>query len=140
MTDIAKIAAEKLEELAARVEAATGPDRELDAEIALAVGIVKEREGNTFFGHRDYSCMVLERGYYDHDGSAPELPHLTASIDAAMTLVPEGWDWQYSSYTGTAYVHQGDRTTFGHTKVGALALCAAALRAKAHILRNPTHV
>lgn len=77
--------------LAERCEAATGPDRELDVAIALACGIVRERDGNCLYGHRDFSVMVLERGYYDHDGHAPELPAYTASLDAAMTLVPEGW-------------------------------------------------
>lgn len=89
--------AETLMELAGRVEAAIGPDRELDAEIALAVGIVTEREGDLFFGHRDYSVMVLERGYYDIEGSAPELPHLTASIDAALMLRPQGWSYAEGS-------------------------------------------
>jgi len=77
-------------DLAERIEAATGPDRELDAEIALALGIVRERDGDCFYGHKDYSMIVMERGYYDHEGNAPELPHYTASIDAAMMLT-EPW-------------------------------------------------
>jgi len=84
---------ERLLALAALVETATGPDRELDAEIALALGIVAERDGNVFFGHKDYSCMVLERSYYDIEGSAPELAAYTTSLDAAMTLLPEGHEW-----------------------------------------------
>ncbi len=76
--------------LAERCETAMRPDRELDAEIALALGIVTERDGNVFFGHKDYSCMVLERSYYDIEGSAPELPAYSASIDAAMTLPEDG--------------------------------------------------
>ena len=72
--------------LADKIEALTGPDREVDVEIALATGLVLERDGDCFFGHRDYSMLVLERDYYDHGGHAPELPHFTASLDAAMTL------------------------------------------------------
>ena len=82
-----------LESLFARVLKGTGPDRELDAEIALAFGIVAQRAGNCFYGHNHYSVMVLDRDYYDHDGNAPELPRYTASLDAALTLVPEGWTW-----------------------------------------------
>ena len=86
-----------LEALLARVLEGTGPDRELDAEIALAFGIVAQRAGNCFYGHKHYSVMVLDRDYYDHDGNAPELPHFTASLDAAVTLVPEGWRWWVNS-------------------------------------------
>ena len=80
-----------LEALLARVLEGTGPDRELDADIALDLGVVAQRAGNCFYGHKHYSVMVLDRDYYDHDGNAPELPHFTASLDAAITLVPEGW-------------------------------------------------
>jgi hypothetical protein len=132
-------------ELAARVEAAEGPDRELDAEIALAVGIVRERAGECFFGHRDYSVMVLERGYYDIEGSAPELPHLTASLDAAMTLVPEGCrfnlnkrpyaearrDGFHAQVWFSRYYENASDMPNAWAATPALALVAAALRARA---------
>ena len=113
-------------ELAEQVATADGPDRELDAEIALALGIVREREGNQFYGHRDHSVMVMERGYYDHVGSAPELPAYTASIDAALTLVPEGYEWIIGQTRSGLIVH-------GHMRFGnslALSLCASALLAR----------
>lgn len=115
-----------------RIEAATGPDRELDAEIALAVGIVSERDGNVFYGNRDYSVMVMERGYYDIEGSAPELPHLTSSIDDALTLMPEGAPWRIEFdgdlYYVEMYKPHGRRFT-GHMTVP-LVICAAALYAR----------
>lgn len=109
-----------------------GASRELDAEIALTLGIVKERDGNCFYGHRNHSVMVLERDFYAHEGNSPELPHFTGSLDAAMTLVPEehrqnwlaGWALDGS---GTATVGQ-DRPVYAATP--ALALCAAALKAR----------
>lgn len=133
-------------DLAARVEALEGPDREVDAEIALSIGIVRERDGNSFYGHRDYSVMVLERGYYDIEGSAPELPSYTASLDAALMLVPEGWNWMAGNRnqpTARAYVENGkpafiDSAMRRHPErrwhevvasTPALALTAASLRA-----------
>ncbi len=128
-----------LTELANRVERLSEPSREVDAEIALSCGVVSEREGNTFYGHKDYSCMVLERDYYDIEGSAPELPAYTTSLDAAMTLVPEGLRFEV---TTTGY--KPGATVCGNTLTGvhegsyaatpALALTAAALRGRASLL------
>ncbi len=73
-------------ELADRVEAATGPDRNID-------------------------CWIenhLDRARFERNRPAPhgggwldkrvEPKPFTASLDAAMTLVPEGWDWSTSGY------------------------------------------
>ena len=57
-----------LEALLARVLEGTGPDRELDRALAMAL-TPKARRG-----------MYVRR-------------HYTASLDAALTLVPEGWSW-----------------------------------------------
>ena len=94
-----------LEALLARVLEGTGPDRELDAEIALAFGVVSSRTGNCFYGHKYYSVMVLDRDFYEHDGTAPELPPYTASLDAALTLLPEGWGWRRRSNLTMALVY-----------------------------------
>jgi hypothetical protein len=67
------------------------------------------------------------------------VPNYTASIDAAMTLVPEGMTWFVSTdfvpvsagvYNG-ADDDDGLPAFTGDAKTPALALCAAALRAKA---------
>ena len=64
-------------DLIAKLEAATGPSRELDYEIALAVG---------------WSRNPYGRGWLAANGDLCDAPPcLTASIDAALTLVPEGW-------------------------------------------------
>ncbi|KKN89998.1 hypothetical protein LCGC14_0231100 [marine sediment metagenome] len=58
-----------------------------------------------------------------------------AFLDAAMTLVPEGWEWQIISDDGAAVYkrskeHGGYAIIFdGQATTPALALCAAALRA-----------
>jgi hypothetical protein len=58
------------DDLIARLEAATGPDRELDAVIALAVG--------------------LDIGRSRAHSQDSRVPAYTASIGAALTLVPNG--------------------------------------------------
>lgn len=104
-----------LDELAERVEKLTGPDRSIDWTIHLRNGL----EGVGMYG--------------DH-------PSYTASIDAAMTLVPEGCAWALYSdgptYKASAEIGkhpsggelmQGD--WIGEGEAPALALTAASLRA-----------
>lgn len=63
----------------------------------------------------------------------------TASIDAAMTLVPEGYDWSLDNFDGefgkpSAWVHARRSAAEIVPVTGAtpaLALCSAALRARA---------
>lgn len=72
---------EKLIELAERVEALEGPDKGLDREIFDAVtgGVFKP-----------------ENAQYWHavSWSERQANHFTASLDTAMTLVPDGWTYQ----------------------------------------------
>lgn len=134
---------DELRALAKRVMALAGPCRETDAEIALACGIVRERDGNCLYGHRYYSVLVLERGYYDH-GNVTELAAYTASIDAALSLVPDlavtslakqerwrspAWTWGLNDKRAV--------THFATAATPALALCAAALLARAQEETKP---
>ena len=65
-----------MKELIERLEDATGPDRELDAEIArLVTG-------------RGVTVAPLSGPRYDGDGEP--VPAYTASLDAALTLMPRG--------------------------------------------------
>ena len=71
-----------LSDLIARLEKATGPDLELDEQIQAAISgatLEKQADGRNAY-HRD--------GFWISIGKV--LPY-TSSIDAAMTLVPEGW-------------------------------------------------
>jgi hypothetical protein len=76
-----------LSELAERCEKATGPDRELSAAIALTVhDWLHEVEGN-----KPLNCRIRNRfGSLVYIGSVSTDMDYTASIDAAMKLVPEG--------------------------------------------------
>jgi hypothetical protein len=128
--------------LAERCEQAAGPDRELDVAIALACGIVTSREGDCFYGHKYYSVMVLNYDYDDTEYRAPELPSYSSSLDAALALVPEGHEWlRKNPESMTVYRVPGDlkewaQHIYGRGATDALALCAAALRARAAIMQQ----
>ena len=123
-----------LAELIARLEAATEGSRELDAEIGahpatpscgVRKGAAKER--------------VVEAAD-THDPPLVNLPHYTTSIDAALTLVPEGMEWALSNHGQTGAEQLCWAGVFGSPFIGSecdshaatpvLALCIAALRAR----------
>ena len=122
--------------LAERCEQATGPDRALDFMILKRVR-----------GLRDLGCGLYEMGnwYYalnDDDPSEkhPPFPSPTASLDAALALVPDGHDWRIEVESGRqpgAICCHPDQwsacpgVTMYSAATPALALCAAALRARA---------
>ena len=105
-------------ELIAALEAATGPSRELDEAI------------ETFLFHH-------ELDHHRKTRIAPILLNYTASLDAALTLVPPrlGIMWDVAKYPGesaAAFVGQRDVVfrEFMVAKTPALALCIAMLRAR----------
>lgn len=126
-------------ELAERCEAATGPDRRLDAEIEWTSRGVRGAWYVTSNHRGDFSHVS---GWWrDAEDASHKAPDYTASIDAALTLVPEG------AFYG--FVMKGDVDGFDaccqfagpdedapeliwHGAANpALALCAAALKARA---------
>jgi len=111
--------------LAARVEAATGADRELDREIdrALFPQYWRRSETGSWFSN------------YVH-----RPPAFTASLDAAASLVPEGWAYHIAVRPWfDVFQAKGSVWAFGQRVASftasaatpALALTAAALRALA---------
>lgn len=112
----------ELQELIERLEKATGLDRELDALIGAfvdAAPIKRVSPGS------EWSKTVEWLEY---------LPY-TASLDAALTLVPEGWEWQIGgdvpSESGEAHVFgKGDDIHTAFVDSPAIALCIAALKAR----------
>lgn len=120
---------QKLLELAARVEKAEGPVRELDVAIAQAVW--------PQLTHYAPHCRGEEPIFWDDPFRKQPCPYFTASIDLALTLVPDG-------HGGSVHWHPNLMPTakvwatihavqYGIAKSRALALCAAALRARAAI-------
>jgi hypothetical protein len=121
-------------QLAERCEKAVGADRELDKAIAVALGA---------------HTITLDsggRGMMLFESSGGPLPLWTASLDAAMQLVPNAYYWSAGTIAQEGYEHYDDMD-FGWAQVvhrersnhidceaaatPALALAAAALRARA---------
>jgi hypothetical protein len=136
-------------DLADRVEAAKGPDRELDCLIwaaateqqvvwtgadnhlliigSAAIGWIDPGEHS-----RNFGCNRLATG----PGS---IPAYTASIDAAVTVVPEGWTWSIPGFVKPWWDCRIVRLADGRVsqplpqpcETPPLAILAAALRAHA---------
>ena len=125
--------AETLIALAERVENLDGPDRHVDAEIDAALGWRRVENPTAAGGLIDL--------WHAPDGTMKrrdERLHLyTASLDAAMSLVPEGWVWTINQFPDKASAYlvnsacQMARPHEQYQATPALALTAAALRARA---------
>ena len=113
-------------DLAEQCEKADGPDRGLDEKIERITG------NYTAFG-------FYTLGDNDFDEYIPT--RYTSSLDAAMTLLTEGW-FTSNYHAGWSGGHWWELSCIrddlqqyisvkGHAKIPALALTAAALRAKA---------
>lgn len=92
-----------LPELIAALERAEGPSRALDDAIEML------RPDHMREHHRRY----------------------TASIDAALSLVPEGHEWVLDSQGLAAILFANRASHAAHAKTPAIALCIAALKARA---------
>lgn len=158
-------------ELAARCEAATDPDRELDGAVRKAVhgdfGFCGDNEGAwqccacmepAIYLTQEPGCgapmgLSDERTSYPNDWREDaRLPYYTASLDAAMTLAPNGhvmsglsqedtdnpqrkWAAEYRRGFKTSY----DKAFPARAATGPLALCAASLRARHALLGTKDH-
>jgi len=109
------------------LELASGPDRALDRAIATAAGW---RRKNGQVGEDDY-WKLGDWSWTREDNEHP--PRYTASIDAALTLVPEGLTWQVTGRVREdgdyfADVDVSHRCDSAHNP--AIALCIAALKVR----------
>lgn len=104
-----------------------------DTLIAIAAGLATDLHPT-----KPWRCR-----WHEAEGLFCEPPKFTASIDAAMTLVPEGWRvcQFYEDPRGPWFVHIGKRDTIrssprdpsscdGYAAIPAVALCIAALKAR----------
>jgi hypothetical protein len=125
------MSADKMLALAERCEAATGPDRELDVLIRETLNPVGYRKQDrvTYYGEPTGEHVI--------DGHFVKSPACTASLDAAISLMPRGGHWSYNTMSGRARVTvfpDGDDDTIetqATASTPALALTAACLRALA---------
>lgn len=150
--------ADEIEALATKVEALKGPDREVDGLIAKATGM-----NFGFCGDDGWICAACamgidtaqfpgcgcplglsdERTSYPNDWREDErLPRYTASLDAAMTLVPKEWvvgemSWWRDDRLAIAHMdNKNGLSGCSGAETLPLALTAAALRAHAAIIRE----
>ena len=130
----------KLLELAERCEKATGPDRDLDLAICLATRIILPKLDPAMVMNIEADPHDSEYVLYDYEneGCTDSVPDFTSSIDAAMILVPEGSagiELVTLHDRPAAYVQadglEWDDCNCIAAATPALALCAAALRARA---------
>ena len=119
------------------------PSRQLDREIAAALGygvqvieIDDEHPmADVFKVGGGLEFMILP------DGRRTGIPPYTTSLDAAVTLLAEGCEWELTNLYGIAVASVGLNRANGNWQSGAhkgghlaLALCAASLRARAEAL------
>lgn len=140
-----------------KLEKATEGNLWLDAAIGLAVGHYVIGKDNASIWNkterRMLLCLTDGKVFDDLDAAIEALrgclsvPRYTSSLDAALTLVPEGWRFTLSTDDHGGFPERaahavvmsklwadpqaGDGQVFeGHAATPALALCPAALRAR----------
>ena len=120
--------------LADKIEALEGPSREADAEIYWEVNGFPSIKYSRAMGLRPKGTKQPTEMEWLAASNLP--PACTASLDAAMTLVPEGWFEDFVLETlddGRWLCRLGDGDTkevFAKADTPALAQGAAALRAR----------
>jgi hypothetical protein len=134
-----KSRAEELRALASVVEALAGPDRGVDARIAIAIGL----EAYPGYGTADHVRLYKEDAVAELTKAARNqqniwssaLPRYTADLNAAMSLVPVGWDFAVASEGERGVAGVIRRKPHAHADAEAAtpapALTAACLRARA---------
>ena len=115
--------ADVLRELIAKLGAATEPTRELADEVLLAIG----------WRYDEATVSWISPGRRRQVNPAHR-PNPLESMDAAISLVPEGWHWQTNdvgeAWCGTHFAHDKSVLFKGSTTTPAHALTIAALRAR----------
>ncbi|WP_336814241.1 hypothetical protein [Bosea sp. MMO-172] len=117
--------------LAARCEASSKPNRELDADIYEALGYVVRRKPAQLVNRR-----TPAGGIYQHGSFWKTLGTVSADIDIAVSLLRQkapGWSWSLQCLASeeTLAFQALVADCSGQGVMGSLALCAAMLRALA---------
>lgn len=122
-------------DLIQQIEAARGPDRDLDGAIWIAIGGIDKRRVDTWQSPPCYPLAEYLR---------MAAPRFTSSLDAAQRVVP-GWFWRVGHGTvnpGWAHLNRHhpdhcdtkDEVT-AYAATPELALCAAGLKARNNELK-----
>ena len=122
------------DELIAALEKATGADRDLDANIGKVAGWLKTGWAANRWWAPDVAARARKAKKTPGSfGVLPlDLPKFTASIDAAVSLVPNGWEWcVYGAGGSDVWLPEGLRAQqMTYAATPAIALCIAALKAR----------
>lgn len=122
--------------LADRVDRGDGDLRDLEIDVAvLALGffVIPPRYdgGRVGYGYINPNGQQVIPGH----GGSQLVPEFMRSIDAAATLVPEGWEYTFQNVNGypeaTLTNHTIQRTAWSAAGTLPLSITAAALRAHA---------
>lgn len=116
-----------LSDIISRLEALTGPSRELGDEVLRAYGWTTPTGGG--WPNDRFWSQPNGQTY----GGVGERPDPTASVDAALALLPDdSWEWNLAWNSGFGFAEVGDPTLHmeGEHKTPAIALCIASLRAR----------
>jgi hypothetical protein len=132
-----------LTELADRCEQAAGPDRDIDGMIGAIVGCeFHSAEAVREYAHDDHA-WGSEGPHWAGTANSLGVLKFTASLDAAVTLIDDDVFFHVSRFSpesgsrGEAHVYPNRRLGDDYeaeAATPALALCAAALRARARRL------
>ena len=130
-------------ELIAKLEAVPSGSKELDADVADAVGVMSRSRRTASGKSKGREWFVDAHGSVQTWAQDP--PGFTQSLDAALTLVPEEYWWgiQHSLggqgtgkeiYHATVHTWVSDTSYkfWGISMVPAIAFTIAALKARAH--------
>lgn len=141
--------ASRLEQLAGQCEAASGADRDLDALIACAIGDLSKHPKWVQRWQGALTPYPGKPGYVAHvSGVWWSSAKVTASLDAAMSLVPEpdddpGEKFRLEAYNDPGVLPEHVRASAWvpgaprvYAATPALALTAASLRSRASLLRT----
>lgn len=120
-----------IDELIERLEKATGPDCDLERDICIEVTPGVKDAGRIDRGEFGvFGWWPKDTAYQ----SARRSPHYTASIDAALTLVPKGWCWGLFDEPNAWLWPTPQRDLLAGIQskgaTPAIALCIAALKAR----------
>lgn len=139
MTDPKETARPKaqIEDLIARLEKLTGPSRDLDRAVDIWANPTDWEIGPG--ARKDYAQVpqrLIERG----------VPKYTASLDAAVSLLPDEYYWMFAKgrlraeeplFGIALYRHDEDEPFIeAQHEMGSIALCIAALRGHASLSRE----
>src|SRR5512139_396667 len=126
-------------ELAEQCEKATGPDRDLDCLIAVRAGGFWT-EAPRYEGDDLLYCREDDLGRTIKPGQGGDMlvPRYTTSVDAALKLVPEGSGWCVAHPIDAPGLAYCDPYITTKATTPALAMCAAALRARATFKQDRT--